>query len=142
MPKWTATNIQITKTERGLPGGNKAVDYSFTSTILRDGVEHHKYNETSVGGRDDVASIVQQIITSHLRVWEASDALVTVMDIPDVEFERTAPPDPTQEELKAQQIATEINKLRTLKERVELKLADPAEFDAQAEIVKSLEFGK
>lgn len=138
MAKWTATNIEITKSERLLPGGNKAVDYSFVSTILRDGVEHHKYNEASFGGSEPAAT-VQQIILSHLRVWEGTDALTTKLSVPDVEFERTAPPQPSPEELQAQAIAVEIGKLRTIKDRVELGLSESAELDAQIAAVRDLE---
>src|SRR6185295_11893648 len=129
MAKWTASNIQITKTERGLPGANKAVDYGFTSTISRDGVEHHKYNEPSFGGSGDIAAFVKQAVLNHLKVWEASDVLVTVLDVADVEYERKDPPPPTDEELLQQEIAVQTAILRNIKERVSLGLSDQSDYD-------------
>ena len=88
MANFTATNIQITRTELNTtPPGNKAVVFGFSADILLDGVMHHTYSEPQVS----VGQSIPQIIQNHLNAWNNSKTVPTTL--PPIDM--TPPPPPT-----------------------------------------------
>jgi len=89
MPNFTATNIQITRSEFDTaPTGNKGVVFSFSADILLDGVLHHKYSEPEVS----VGQTIPQIIQNHLMAWNSSKTVPATL--PTIDMTPPAPPPP------------------------------------------------
>lgn len=100
---WTANTVRITKSERDVGNGNKAIDIGFTSAILQDGVLHHQYNEPNLGLNPNLAieEHVSRIIQNHLAAWTVAGAATNGQVVPDVTL--PGPPDPpSQDELDKQ----------------------------------------
>jgi len=89
MANFTATNIQITRTELNTtPPGNKAVVFGFSADILLDGVMHHTYSEPQVS----VGRSIPKIIQNHLMAGNNSKTVHTTL--PHIDMTPPAPPAP------------------------------------------------
>lgn len=97
---WTANTIKITKSERDVGNGNKAIDIGFTSVILQDGVLHHQYNEPNLGLNPSltIEEHVSRIIQNHLAAWTVAGAASNGQVVPDVALPEPKP-DPTPDEI-------------------------------------------